>query len=215
MKTIVKAALLVLLVPPFAGFSWMNFSLAQSAPDQTEKDAVRSMARSVCATCHGIDGRSTDSMVPNLAGQQRTYIEIQLKAFRVQTRRDPDAHSSMWGIASAWLNDDKIVAEIGNYYASLPPAPGKSSDPAAAALGKKLFEKSSADRSIRACTECHGKNAEGAFFFPRLAGQQPDYLARQIKMMRLRLRDSPIMHGVIKDLTDSDVVALVAYLQSQ
>jgi cytochrome c553 len=215
MRRFVNAALLALLVPPFAGLTCVNLSLAQTSQDQTEKEAIRSMARSVCATCHGIDGRSTDPMVPNLAGQQRTYVEIQLKAFRVQARRDPDAHAYMWGIASTWLNDDKVVAEMANYYASLPPAHGKSGDPATAAVGKQLFEKTSADRSIRACTECHGQNAEGAFFFPRLAGQQADYLVRQMKMLRLRLRDSPVMHGVIKDLTDDNIAALVAYLQSK
>jgi len=34
-------------------------------------------------------------------------------------------------------------------------------------------------------------------------------------MLRIRLRDSPLMHGVARDLTDSEIAALAAYLQSK
>jgi cytochrome c553 len=212
---IMKRSLVAVLIPLSVGIATIDSSIAQTVSDQSAKDAVQSMAKSVCGSCHGVEGRSTDPAIPNLAGQQRTYIEIQLKAFRAQMRRDPDSHAYMWGIAAAWLHDDKVVADIASYYSSQIPAPGKVQDPSAVATGKALFEKSSVDRSVRACVECHGPNAEGAYFFPRLAGQQSEYLARQLKMMRLRLRDSPVMHGVIKDLSDENVTALVAYLQSK
>jgi cytochrome c553 len=212
MNKIRKATLLALLVPPFAAFIGVNPSLADTSQ---EKEAVRSIAQSVCATCHGIEGRSTNPAVPNLAGQRRSYIENQLKAFRAQSRGDPEAHEYMWGIASTWLHDDKVVAELANYFSSLPATPGKPGEPATVAAGKQLYEKGSTDRSIRACSECHGKNAEGTFFFPRLAGQHAGYLSSQLKMLRVRLRDSPVMHGVIKDLTDDDIGAVVTYLQSK
>jgi cytochrome c553 len=215
MGKLVKALLHALLVATFAGVACVNLSLAQTSQDEAAREAIRSMARSVCATCHGIEGRSTDAAVPNIAGQQRAYLEIQLKAFRAQNRRDPEAHDYMWGIASTWLHDDKVVAETANYFSSQAPAHGKSEDPATVAVGKQLYEKGSTDRSIRACSECHGPNAEGAFFFPRLAGQHAEYLTRQLKMLRVKLRDSPVMHGVIKDLSDNDIAAVVAYLQSK
>ena len=34
-------------------------------------------------------------------------------------------------------------------------------------------------------------------------------------MLRIRLRDSPLMHGVAKDLTDGEITALATYLQSK
>ena len=76
MRKLVKAELLALLVPPFASLTCVNLGLAQSSQDEAAREATRSMAKSVCATCHGIEGRSTNPAVPNLAGQQRAYIEI-------------------------------------------------------------------------------------------------------------------------------------------
>ncbi len=214
MRRLVNAALAALLISSVA-LTWVDLSLAQTSQDQATKEAARTMANSVCATCHGSEGRSTNLAVPNLAGQQRAYIEIQLKAFRAQNRRDPEAHDYMWGVAATWLYDDKVVAEIADYFSSQAPAHGKSQDLATVAIGKQLYEKGSADRSIRACAECHGPNAEGALFFPRLAGQHAEYLVRQMKMLRIRLRDSPVMHGVIKQLTDDDIAAVAVYLQSK
>lgn len=42
-----------------------------------------------CAGCHGPDGKSSNPMWPNLAGQKEGYLVKQLKAFRDGTRTDP------------------------------------------------------------------------------------------------------------------------------
>src|ERR1700676_4883446 len=60
-----------------------------------------------CGTCHGINGRSVSPTFPNLAAQTATYIEAQLKAFKDQSRADPDAQAYMWGMASQ-LSDTTI-----------------------------------------------------------------------------------------------------------
>jgi cytochrome c553 len=150
-----------------------------------------------------------------IAGQQESYIEVQLKAFRAQNRRDPEAHEYMWGITSAWLYNDQIVTGVASYFSSQAPAPGKPGDPALLATGKQLYEKGSPDRGIPACAGCHGVNAEGLSVFPRLAGQHAQYLVRQMQMLRVRLRNSPIMHGVVRDLSDNEMVAVATYLQSK
>jgi cytochrome c553 len=36
-----------------------------------------------------------------------------------------------------------------------------------------------------------------------------------MQMLRVRLRASPVMHGVLKDITDADISALAGYLQSK
>jgi cytochrome c553 len=153
--------------------------------------------------------------VPAIAGQQESYIEVQLKAFRAQSRRDPEAHEYMWGITSAWLLNDQIITGVANYFSSHAPAPGKPGDPAVVAAGKQLYEKGGPDRGIPACAGCHGVNAEGLSVFPRLAGQHAQYLVRQMHMMRVRLRNSPVMHGVVRDLSDNEMVAVATYLQSK
>jgi cytochrome c553 len=141
------------------------------------------------------------------------YIEAQLKSFRTQSRSDPAAHDYMWGVA-ATLNDSITVA-LADYYSSQPPVPGTPGDSPTSAAGKQLYEKGDPGRGIQACATCHGANAQGASIFPRLAGQHSEYLVKQMQMLRVRLRASPVMHGVLKDITDADISALAGYLQSK
>ncbi len=77
-----------------------------------------------------------------------------------------------------------------------------------------MFEHGIAERGIAACATCHGAHAEGNTIFPRLAGQHAAYLVKQLKAIQSRLRQSPVMHGIIKDLTPAEMDALAAYLQS-
>ncbi len=186
---------------------------AQTAPDQNSREAARRLAKGMCMSCHGEDGVSSKPLVPRIAGQQRAYLEAQLKAFRRQNRSDPEAHDYMWGIAATL--DDNIVAGLAEYYSKLPAGKGESGDAALIAEGRNIFERSHSDTGVPACTACHGDNAEGHSVFPRLAGQHGQYLARQMQMLRSRLRDSPVMHGVTKDLTDDEIRALAMYLQSK
>jgi cytochrome c553 len=192
---------------------WSGGSSAQAPVDAATKDAARNLAIGVCASCHGVEGRSTNPLIPRLAGQQRAYIEAQLKSFRTQSRGDPDAHDYMWGVA-ATLNDSITVA-LADYYSSQSPVRGTPGDSASLAAGKQMYEKGDPARGIQACATCHGADAQGASVFPRLAGQQSQYLVKQMQMLRVRLRASPVMHGVLKELTDADMSAVAGYLQSK
>ena len=42
-----------------------------------------------CTACHGGAGISSNPLWPNLAGQQKGYLEKQLKGFRSGERQDP------------------------------------------------------------------------------------------------------------------------------
>jgi len=68
----------------------------------------------ICAPCHGFEGVGHDSTVPNLAGQNREYLQAQLLAFRSGARRHPTMN-----LFSGQVTMDEIV-EIADYYASLP-----------------------------------------------------------------------------------------------
>ena len=187
---------------------------AQAAPDAATQQAAIKLAENLCASCHGAQGRGDNPRIPRLAGQQRAYIDVQLKAFRSQSRNDPAAHEYMWGIAST-LNDD-IVAALAEYFsAQAPAAPSTPTDAKLAAAGKQLFEQGSPDRGAPPCTGCHGMSAEGMAVFPRLAGQHSEYLYIQLKLIQNKLRESPVMHGLIKQLSSDEVSAVVTYLQSK
>jgi cytochrome c553 len=187
---------------------------AQAAPDAATRQAAVKLAENLCASCHGAQGRGENPRIPRIAGQQRAYIEVQLKAFRSQSRNDPAAHEYMWGIAST-LNDD-IVTGLAEYFSSQTPAASTPpTDAKLAAAGKQLFEQGSPERGAPPCTGCHGMNAEGMAVFPRLAGQHSEYLYIQLKLIQNKLRESPVMHGLTKQLSGDEINAVVTYLQSK
>jgi cytochrome c553 len=185
--------------------------VAADAATDAQKTALRKTVET-CGTCHGVNGRSVSPTFPNLAAQLAPYIELQLKAFKDQTRADPDAQAYMWGMASQ-LNDSMISALAG-YFAAQPAAPGKAGNSALIAQGKHLFEEGVPARQILPCASCHGAHAEGLALFPRLAGQHAPYLLKQMLVIQSALRTAPVMHGVIKNLTKDQMLSLVAYLES-
>jgi cytochrome c553 len=176
-----------------------------------QKAALRKTLET-CGTCHGINGRSVAPTFPNLAAQSAPYIELQLHAFKDQSRADPDAQAYMWGMASQ-LND-VTISGLASYFAAQPAAAGTSGNPALIAQGKKLYEEGVPGRQIPPCATCHGPRAQGMATFPRLAGQHAPYLLKQLLVIQSVLRMAPVMHGVVKDLTRDQMQAVVAYLES-
>lgn len=70
-------------------------------------------APTLCAGCHGVDGMAVVEDVPNLAGENRIYLETQLKAFRIGKRE----HEVMGPIAME-LSEDQI-SEVADWYAAI------------------------------------------------------------------------------------------------
>lgn len=71
-----------------------------------------------CAACHGIDGKATAPIYPNLAGQNAPYLENALKAYRAGER---GGGMSMMMTPQAQALSDEDIADIAAYYASLEP----------------------------------------------------------------------------------------------
>ncbi|XOV79925.1 MAG: c-type cytochrome [Aestuariibacter sp.] len=81
------------------------------------QDAAKGKAKSSsCIACHGANGISMIPMYPNLAGQKQQYLELQLKAFRDGTRKNPVMSPMAAGLS------DQDIADISAYYANLNPA---------------------------------------------------------------------------------------------
>lgn len=177
-----------------------------------DKKAAAKLATETCATCHGPGGRSAAATFPRLAAQTPEYLEVQLKAFRDQTRGDPDAMAYMWGMASQL--SDGMIGALAEYYALQRPAAGTVGNAAAIAAGREIFEKGIPSMQIPACETCHGKGAVGNGAMPRLAGQHAPYLFKQMLVIQNVLRSAPVMHGIVKDLTPAQMQAVAAYLNS-
>ena len=97
------------------------------------QSAAQHAAVTTCATCHGPQGRSFVPKFPSLAGQHRNYLAAQLKAFKAQTRGDPDALGYMWGMAAPL--DDEMIEALAGYYSAQAPGRGRSGDAAEIARG--------------------------------------------------------------------------------
>ena len=156
---------------------------ASAAHAQAKKPAARASAasaagtaatadyaerfRTVCAACHGANGRSDIPGVPVLAGQPSLYTITQLFLFR-EGRRNNDAM-----IALAKPMKDADLRGFSDFIGTLPPvpapAPGTPPDAARMSKGQALAQQ-------HKCVFCHGADLAGGQGVPRIGGQKEDYV---------------------------------------
>ena len=157
-------------------------------------------------------GRSYSPKFPVLAGQRANYLAAQLRAFKTQSRGDPDALGYMWGMASPL--DDGLMTGLANYYSRQVPQAGPRGDPNLISRGKAIYEMGDGPQGVPPCIACHGPGAVGTDSYPRLAGQHVQYLMKQLGSFQNNMRDVAVMHGVARGLQAGDVEAVATYLQS-
>ena len=123
--------------------------------------------RTVCAACHGVDGRSDIPGVPVLAGQHSLYAITQLFLFR-EGRRGNEA---MVGLAKLMKDADlRGYSNVIGTLAPLPaPAPATPPDAERMKKGQVLAQ-------AHKCVFCHGADLDGGQGVPRIGGQKEDYL---------------------------------------
>ena len=175
---------------------------------------LEKMVDRLCSACHGQDGNSISTNYPKLAGLSAKYTEQQLRSFRDRTRADKDAVDAMWGWARSLTDQD--IKEIGAYYAAQKRTSGEPGPEPLSSRGRDIYEHGMSDKSLPACALCHGASGEGKDDAPRIAGQHGRYLVRQLKVFRSMERPAAVtMHAIVTPLTDNDIDALAAYLQSR
>jgi len=156
-----------------------------------------------CGYCHGEDGNSKRDYIPNLATQHPQYLFEQFEKFGDGRRED----YVMSTLAKSLSQQERI--DIAVYYSQQTANPRPGGDPALAAAGEPVYE--------RSCSFCHGENAQGFRNMPRLAGQPAPYIETSLKRFKEMdpQQDSSPMIGVAKALSDSDISAVATYLQSR
>ena len=152
----------------------------------------------VCAGCHGSDGVSKSPMFPSLAGQTSLYLANQLKHFRDGTREN----ATMNGLAKG-LQDNEIE-NLAAYFSSLP-SKSAGGDAGLAETGKA---------KAGMCMGCHGNQLQGNGPMPKLAGQQPQYISKQLGDFKSGSRKAGQMNAIAKSLSDEDIKALAEYVGS-
>ena len=120
-----------------------------------------------CLDCHR-PGQARGE-VPVIEGQQRDYLRNQLTRFR-ERHRDSFPMSAL----SAGLD----AATVERLAAELAARPWQS--PRVAVAAEHVARGAGRTQDL-ACAECHGERFLGAGDIPRLAGQQPGYLGRQLQ----------------------------------
>lgn len=83
---------------------------------------------------------------------------------------------------------------------------------ASEAAGAKIAREGNS-KGAAACNACHGANGAGqpAAGFPRLAGLDANYLAKQLRDMKQGLRSNPVMQPVAQALSEADIVATAQF----
>ena len=189
----------LLLVPVLAGF--LSFSVLPAAAQDIAAGKAKSQ---VCAACHGVDGNSPSGQFPNLAGQTWRYIYVQLKDYKEGRRSDP----VMTAMATSLSRQEMI--DIANYFAAQPAKPSTFK----ADEGKIKLGKAKADETL--CSMCHLGAFAGQNEIPRVAGQQYEYIVKQMRDFKARTRtnDAGNMTSVAQTLNEADIENLAHYITS-
>lgn len=191
-----RAKLLLMVV-----CAWTLSAHAQPSAQDLENGKAKAQA---CAACHGADGNSASGDFPNLAGQSWRYIYIQLKDYKEGRRTNP----IMSAMAAPLSRQDMI--DIGNYYAAQKAKPSTFlADDAKIALGR-----AKADETL--CAMCHLGGFAGQNEIPRVAGQQYEYIVKQMTDFKARRRtnDAGNMTSVAQTLSETDIENLAHFITS-
>jgi cytochrome c553 len=229
MKFIVKNAL----------FSLGLIAIAQgvyaSGDAKVTGDAKAGQAKAaVCGACHGIDGNSAAPNFPKLAGQGERYLLKQIHDIKTwDTETSPAKKASvgrvvveMTGILTSLSEQD--IADVAAYFSSqnMQLAGSKKMDVQvnsglkvdAMELGAKTYRAGNLANGVPACTACHAPNGAGnaAAGFPRLSGQHPDYIEKQLTNFRAGNRvndgDTSPMRSIADKLSDAEIKALANFI---
>jgi cytochrome c553 len=190
--------------------------------------AAPPLVQAQCVRCHGADGlgRGTGAF-PVLAGQHAQYLYRSLQAFAYGTRQ-----SGIMMAVAGELSDQEMQQAAG-YYSVLPrlsarPAPADARSASGAdsergsgdgSRGATIARAGLPARKVPACASCHEQDAATNPAYPRLAGQDPQYLALQLKLFAERSRGGTayahLMYHAADGLTQDAREAVAQYFGGQ
>ena len=153
-----------------------------------------------CLDCHGGSGRR--ALAPNLDGQHAAYLQAQLTRFREHAREAFPMEALAQGL------DDGLVSELAVAFSQrVWTSPALTIDPQTIEQGHELLQRFD-------CAACHGAAFLGGGEVPRLAGQQPDYLQRQLRAFGADERAHPPSGtgAPLRSLDDDQRAAIAAAL---
>jgi cytochrome c553 len=161
----------------------------------------------ICARCHGSESEPPRSnLVPVLQGQSVEYLVGALRAYANGTRQSgimqPPARS---------LSDEQ-QRKVAEYYAGLK-QPTRKPDGKATGNADEIARNGIPAQEIPPCLQCHGADALPAF--PRLAGQNAEYMALKLRVWKNGLKplsdNAEIMAPIARRLSEQQIDELAAH----
>lgn len=187
-------------------------------------DATAGEAKTVmCAACHGKDGNSAAPNFPKLANLGEKYLVKQMQNIKSGERNVLEMTGMLAGMSDQDL--ENIAAYFSSQSMQLSGAKKidiqlqsglKSEDPIA--LGAKVYRAGNSTTGTPACSGCHSPRGQGnaPAGYPRLSGQHPEYIEKQLKAFRSGDRindgDNKTMRGVAQYMTDAEIKAVANFI---
>lgn len=191
------------------GLSASAWAAQPVKPAGDDLETGAKLAAKHCAACHGATGQGSTIDFASLAGQNELYIAKQLREFASGAR-----DSSVMDSKAAILSECSIRA-VAKFYQSQEPKVTPSKDPVLANAGQFVYERGNPYTGLPACVSCHGTGGRGNAELPRIAGQNPRYMERQLKNYASRNRageNAAVMTLVASRMTEMEMKAVVEYL---
>lgn len=164
-------------------------TFAQSLKPKNLNLAQGKALYSACSSCHGEQGQGNAAMnAPRLAGLSKWYLARQLSYYKdkVRGQNSADTYGAQMAAMSALLVNEKAIKDVSAYLNSLPNLASTNTSlisisQSDSAKGKHLFTN---------CAYCHGQQGQGNYAMnaPKLSGQHPWYLKRQLTHYKNGLR---------------------------
>jgi cytochrome c553 len=128
-----------------------------------------------CSACHGSDGNSPNVAVPSLAGQFPEYLFKQLTQYKGLPGLPRRENPIMAEIVKPLSLED--MQNLALYFESQSPKPAPIRDRGRLDRGKSVYLSGNAANDLPACVTCHRPDGAGIRpDFPRVGGQQPEYI---------------------------------------
>lgn len=204
-------------LPAMDEATYRDLAFGEAAASPADPDPVLAG----CIRCHGKDGGSDGGAFPVLAGQRPAYLRQTLDAFARGARASGIMQFAAAGLSGAELD------RAARYYAALPspasapamPPPAEPAGSAATTRGQEIATRGLPEARVPACRKCHLPQGADNPVFPILDGQEPWYLAAQLRLWKEHVRGGTgyahLMEKVVPGLSEQDIQAVAEYFGKQ
>lgn len=108
------------------------------------------------------------------------------------------------------------MKNLGAYYAQQTPKLGVARDKSLAQQGEKIYRGGNLETGLPACAGCHSPNGVGIPpNYPRLAGQQLEYVVAQLRAFRTDQRTKDVnneMHMIASRMSEKEMQAVSEFI---